>query len=111
MTLLQTLQRIFIALDGGLELTDILGPSLAEGSLRLSVALLTLFRGGIYLSKVSRVNIKKDGDIWECTRMRGPGLLERRCYVQVFCLPFSSESARGPELRAPLQHRELTPTN
>jgi hypothetical protein len=59
MTLLQALQRIFIALDGGLELTDILGPSLAEGSLRLSVALLTLFRGGIYLSKVSRVNNKK----------------------------------------------------
>lgn len=49
MTLLQTLQRIFIAFDGSLELTDILGPSLTEGSLRLSVTLLTLFRRGIDL--------------------------------------------------------------
>jgi hypothetical protein len=50
MTLLQALQGILIAFDSSLKLTDILGPSLAEGSLRLSVALLTLFRSGINLN-------------------------------------------------------------
>lgn len=49
MTLLQALQGILIAFDSSLKLTDILGPSLPEGSLRLSVALLTLFRSGINL--------------------------------------------------------------
>ena len=48
--LLQILQRIFMMLDGLLQLLDILRPPLSEGRLGLSVALFSLFRGGIYLA-------------------------------------------------------------
>lgn len=54
MILLESLQALFIALDGGLELADILGATFTESRLRLSVALLTLLRGCIDLDKISR---------------------------------------------------------
>lgn len=53
MVLLQCLQGLFIALNGGFELANILGPPFPKGRLSLSVALLTLFRGGIDLDRVS----------------------------------------------------------
>jgi hypothetical protein len=42
-TVLQVLQRLLVVLDGALELLDVLCAALAEGGLRLSVALLALF--------------------------------------------------------------------
>lgn len=51
MALLQALQRLLIALDGGLQLADILGATLPEGSLGLAVALLALLGGGIDLNR------------------------------------------------------------
>ena len=51
MALLQALQRLLIALDGGLQLADILGATLPEGSLGLAVALLALLGGGIDLKR------------------------------------------------------------
>jgi len=47
--LLKSRQRLLILLDRCLKLLDVLGAALSEGSLRLSVALLTLLRRGIYL--------------------------------------------------------------
>lgn len=49
MALLQALQGLFIALDGRLQLTDVLCTTLSEGSLRLSIALFSLLRGSVYL--------------------------------------------------------------
>lgn len=49
MTLLESRQRLLILLDRRLKLLDVLGPALSEGSLRLSVALLTLFRRSVDL--------------------------------------------------------------
>jgi len=57
--LLESLQALFIALDGGLELADILGATFTESRLRLSVALLTLLGGCIDLDKISRWTLKK----------------------------------------------------
>ena len=48
-TLLQGLQRLFMVLDGGLELLDVLGAPLSERSLGLPVPLLALLGCGIYL--------------------------------------------------------------
>jgi hypothetical protein len=48
-TLLQRLQRLFMVLDGGLELLDVLGAPLSERSLGLPVPLLALLGRGIYL--------------------------------------------------------------
>ena len=48
-TLLQGLQRLFMVLDGGFELLDVLGAPLSERSLSLPVPLLALLGGGIYL--------------------------------------------------------------
>jgi hypothetical protein len=53
MILLQGLQGLFIALDGGLELADVLCATLTKGRLGLAIALLTLFRGRIDLREVS----------------------------------------------------------
>lgn len=47
--LLETLQRILVLLDGGLELFDVFGPPLAEGSLSLTVPLLPLLGRCVYL--------------------------------------------------------------
>lgn len=55
MALLQVLQGVFMVLDGGLELLDVLGASLAEGGLSLAVALLALLGGGVDLWAVSGV--------------------------------------------------------
>lgn len=52
--LLESLQAIFITLDGGLELADILSATFTESRLRLSVALLTLLRGCVDLDKISK---------------------------------------------------------
>jgi hypothetical protein len=49
MALLQTLQGLLIALDGSLQLTDILRTTFTEGSLGLSVTLLPFLRGSINL--------------------------------------------------------------
>jgi hypothetical protein len=51
MALLQTLQGVFIPLDGGLQLADVLCPTLAECSLRLAVALLAFLGGGVDLNQ------------------------------------------------------------
>lgn len=59
MILLESLQAIFIALDGGLELADILSATFTESRLRLSVALLTLLGGCIDLDKISKGTLKK----------------------------------------------------
>ena len=50
MILLEGLQGVFIALNGGLELADVLCATLTEGSLGLAVALLPLLRGSIDLT-------------------------------------------------------------
>lgn len=50
MILLKGLQGVFIALNGGLELADVLCATLTEGSLGLAVALLPLLRGSIDLT-------------------------------------------------------------
>lgn len=49
MTLLQITKRIFILLDIRFELLDVLGTAFSESGLRLSVALLSLFRRCINL--------------------------------------------------------------
>jgi hypothetical protein len=49
--LLEALQLLLIAFDGGFKLTDIFCTALAECGLCLSVALLAFFRGSIYLDK------------------------------------------------------------
>lgn len=49
MAVLQILQRLFMVLDGALQLLNVLCASLAEGCLCLPVALLALFRRGVYL--------------------------------------------------------------
>lgn len=51
MVLLQGLQGLFIALDSRLELANVFGAPLSEGSLSLSVPLLTFLRGSIYLEE------------------------------------------------------------
>lgn len=43
MALLEVLQRIFMMLDGGLELFNILGATLSKGCLRLAIPLLPFF--------------------------------------------------------------------
>lgn len=48
--LLQVLQGVLMVLDGALELLDVLGAALTEGSLGLAVALLALLRSGIDLA-------------------------------------------------------------
>jgi hypothetical protein len=58
MILLQGLQRLFIALDGGLKLADVLRTTFAEGSLGLPIALLPFLRGRIDLER-GLVNLKK----------------------------------------------------
>lgn len=50
MILLKGLQGVFIALNGGLELADVLCATLTEGGLGLAVALLPLLRGSINLT-------------------------------------------------------------
>lgn len=50
MALLEGGQTFLMLLDGRLELFDILGATLAESRLCLSVPLLSLLRGGIDLS-------------------------------------------------------------
>lgn len=50
MILLKGLQGVFIALNGGLELADVLCATFTEGSLGLAVALLPLLRGSIDLT-------------------------------------------------------------
>jgi hypothetical protein len=46
---LQVLQRVFMVLNGALQLLDVLCATLTEGGLRLSVALFALFGRGIDL--------------------------------------------------------------
>jgi hypothetical protein len=62
MILLQGLQRFFIALDGGLELANVLCATLAKGGLGLSVALLTLLRSCVNLIEVSLSIDREVGD-------------------------------------------------
>jgi hypothetical protein len=49
-TVLQVLQRLFMMLDSALELLDVLCAALTKGGLCLPIALLALFRGGVYLT-------------------------------------------------------------
>lgn len=49
MALLQGLQGLFVPLDGGLQLFDILGPSLSKGCLGLAVPLFALFGSSVNL--------------------------------------------------------------
>ena len=55
-TQLQGLQSVFMMLDRRLQLLDVLGPSLPEGGLRLTVPLLSLFGRRIDL-QAEKVNI------------------------------------------------------
>jgi hypothetical protein len=57
-----------VVLDGALELLDVFGAALAEGSLGLAVALLALFRGGIDLG---------EGELVQGARARRLGVEER----------------------------------
>lgn len=41
--LLQRLQRLFVPLDGGLQLLDVLGAAFAKGRLSLAIPLLAFF--------------------------------------------------------------------
>lgn len=49
MTILQVLQRLFVMLDGSLELLDVLCATFTKGGLRLSITLFALLRSGINL--------------------------------------------------------------
>lgn len=51
--LLQARQGVFVLLDSGFKLLDILSATLAKGSLRLPVALLALFGSRIDLEQIS----------------------------------------------------------
>lgn len=53
MTLLKSPQSLFVLLDGGFELFDVLGPAFSEGSLCLSIPLLAFLGGRIDLANVS----------------------------------------------------------
>ena len=55
---MQGLQGVFIALDSGFELANVLSATFTKRSLGLPIALLTLFGGGIDLG--SWVNKPKD---------------------------------------------------
>ena len=66
MILLQSLQTVFIALDGGLQLTDVFGATLPKSSLSLPIALLTFFRSGIDLVQDVKKEEKENKRIkWE----------------------------------------------
>jgi hypothetical protein len=64
---LQVLQRLLVVLDSALELLDVLGAPLAEGSLSLPVALLALFRGRIYLVSLGQSYLRHGDCI--CSRV------------------------------------------
>lgn len=51
MALLEILEILLMMLDGGLELLDVLGATLTEGRLCLTVTLFAFFRRGIYLAR------------------------------------------------------------
>ena len=53
MALLEGGERVFVLFDLGFKLLDVLCSSLSEGGLRLSITLLSLFRGRVYLPDVS----------------------------------------------------------
>jgi hypothetical protein len=53
---LQTVKILFVNLNGILELLDVLGTPFPECSLGLTVPLLPLFRGGVYLTYWSATN-------------------------------------------------------
>jgi len=53
MALLETGKRVFVLLDGGLELLDVLCSPLSERGLCLSVALLSLLRGCVDLRYIN----------------------------------------------------------
>jgi hypothetical protein len=81
---LQVLQRLLVVLDGALELLDVFGAALAEGSLGLAVALLALFRGGIDLGEgelVQGARARRLGvEVWRCGwQWRGSRVCDRLC--------------------------------
>jgi hypothetical protein len=83
---LQVLQRLLVVLDGALELLDVFGAALAEGSLGLAVALLALFRGGIDLGEgelVQGARARRLG-VWRCGRVDGSG--EAHGFATAFAL-------------------------
>lgn len=51
MALLEILEILLMMLDGGLELLDVLGATLTEGRLCLTVTLFAFFRRGINLAR------------------------------------------------------------
>ena len=59
MTVLQILQRLFVMLDGALELLDVLCAAFTKGGLRLSIALLALLRGGINLTALGQFPVRR----------------------------------------------------
>ena len=53
MTLLKVLKLLFVMLDSSFQLLDILGSTLSESCLSLTVALLSFFRRCIYLQCIT----------------------------------------------------------
>jgi hypothetical protein len=59
--LLEILELLLMVLDGCLELLDVLSSALAKSSLGLSVPLLALFRGSVYLLRLDQTTIQPRG--------------------------------------------------
>lgn len=53
MTLLQILKFLFMMLDSSFQLLDILGSTFSEGCLSLTIPLLSFFRRGINLARIT----------------------------------------------------------
>ena len=70
MALLERGEGVVVLLDGGLELFDIFGATFTEGSLRLTVALLALFRRGVNLKGERHDNTGSNGNV--LTGLRPP---------------------------------------
>ena len=79
MILLQSLQTVFIALDGGLQLTDVFGATLPKSSLSLPIALLTFFLSGIDLVQDVKKRKKKTKESSGKKRGEREGQRENRC--------------------------------
>jgi hypothetical protein len=95
MALLQALQGLFIPLDGGFQLADILCPTLAEGRLGLAVTLLAFLGGGVDLIKAKLDNGRQRSNAGGLrTGLRPPFLF---CVCAGSCV-MGSASASGVDM-------------
>ena len=79
MALLQTGESFLILLDGRLQLLDVLGSSFSKGGLRLAIALLSLFGGGIDLARGVSVGQRQRATTHEDYRLASTFAFLRLC--------------------------------